>query len=57
VDAASAESHYGMRFYAMLLDEGEDLVAVAGGNFWTEHVPFAGIPAGTGYFPLPGTAD
>jgi hypothetical protein len=57
VDAASAESYYGMRFYAMPLDEGEDLVAVAGGNFRTEHVLVAGIPAETGYFPLPGTAD
>ncbi|MEV5836343.1 hypothetical protein [Nocardia sp. NPDC052112] len=39
VDAAElGESHYGMRFFAMALDDGEDLVAVISGDVRREHI-------------------
>jgi|GEM_PF-3957523 len=57
VDAASTESHYGMRFYAMPLDEGEDLVAINGGDVRLIHRSVAGIPMETGYYPLPTATD
>lgn len=53
IEAADIEPHYGMRFWAMPLEDGENLVAVTSRGIRLEHVDTSGIPAETGYYPLP----
>jgi len=52
IGAEHTEAHFGSRYYAMPLEEGEELFSVAAGDVRQRHVSSADIDRGeTGFFP------
>jgi hypothetical protein len=46
------EAHFGKRYYAMVLEEGEELLAVTGGGVRKKYIPVPDIGSGeTGFYP------
>ncbi|KZM72153.1 hypothetical protein [Nocardia terpenica] len=52
IGAERTESHFGKRYYAMPLEEGEGLIAVVAGDVRKQYVSAPGIGSGeTGFYP------
>lgn len=51
VGAEQTESHFGRRYYAMPLEDGEELLAVVAGNVRKRHTPVPDIGPETGFYP------
>jgi hypothetical protein len=52
VESEQTEAHFGMRYYAMPLEDDEELFAVTGGGERKRHIPAPVIGSGeTGFYP------